>query len=396
MKNKNIKIKHRKYSLYQRKKSKTRKVLTVLLMIILIVGLCVLGYGLGRPLLDYFKNKGNESESGSAWTPPTAETSGASSDVGSSDSQQTSESDTSEPPQESGTASVFVLPESAALSSESLNGALAAARNSGCTDVSVTLKDETGYFLYKTAVSGVPEEQMTGSLTAQQICSIITKAGFVPHARINTLLDRTTQTYDGSNICYMIADGGIWHDYYVDRGGKSWLSPFEQGTSKYLSAITAELANAGFGNIVLANTRYPAFNSQDYSNFLRQLSISDDMARQKALWTVIAACNSAAKASGAELSLEMTSDELFSEERSLTNGEPAASKNKLKAVTLLLDYTPDSSAGYASAKAFIGKMNSLYPEQTYAVRLTGSGFSADALQQVRKAFADSDIAVFSE
>lgn len=395
MKNKNIKIKHRKYSLYQRKKSKTRKVLTVLLMIVLIAGLCVLGYGLGRPLLDYFNNKGNESETSSAWTPPTGETSGASSD-GSSDVQQTSEPETSEPAQESGTPSVFILPESAVLSSESLNGALAAAKNSGCTDILVTLKDEAGYFLYKTSVSGVPEEQMTGSLTAQQISSIITKAGFVPRARINTLLDRTSLTYDGSNICYMIADGGVWHDYYVDRGGKSWLSPFEQNTAKYLSAITAELANSGFGYIALANTRYPTFNTQDYSNFLRQLSISDDTARQNALWTVIAACNSAAKASGAEISLEMTSDELFSEDRSLTNGEPAASKNKLKAVTLLLDYTPDGTAGYANARTFISKMSALYPEQKFAVRLTGSGFSSDALQQVRKAFSDTDIAVFSE
>lgn len=395
MKNKNIKIKHRKYSLYQRKKSKTRKVLTVLLMIVLIAGLCVLGYGLGRPLLDYFNNKGNESETSSAWTPPTGETSGASSD-GSSDVQQTSEPETSEPAQESGTPSVFILPESAVLSSESLNGALAAAKNSGCTDILVTLKDEAGYFLYKTSVSGVPEEQMTGSLTAQQISSIITKAGFVPRARINTLLDRTSLTYDGSNICYMIADGGVWHDYYVDRGGKSWLSPFEQNTAKYLSAITAELVNSGFGYIALANTRYPTFNTQDYSNFLRQLSISDDTARQNALWTVIAACNSAAKASGAEISLEMTSDELFSEDRSLTNGEPAASKNKLKAVTLLLDYTPDGTAGYANARTFISKMSALYPEQKFAVRLTGSGFSSDALQQVRKAFSDTDIAVFSE
>lgn len=395
MKNKNIKIKHRKYSLYQRKKSKTRKVLTVLLMIVLIAGLCVLGYGLGRPLLDYFNNKGNESETSSAWTPPTGETSGASSD-GSSDVQQTSEPETSEPAQESGTPSVFILPESAVLSSESLNGALAAAKNSGCTDILVTLKDEAGYFLYKTSVSGVPDEQVTGSLTAQQISSIITKAGFVPRARINTLLDRTTLTYDGSNICYMIADGGVWHDYYVDRGGKSWLSPFEQNTAKYLSAITAELANSGFGFITLANTRYPTFNTQDYSNFLRQLSISDDTARQNALWTVIAACNSAAKASGAEITLEMTSDELFSEDRSLTNGEPAASKNKLKAVTLLLDYTPDGTAGYANARTFISKMSSLYPEQKFAVRLTGSGFSSDALQQVRKAFSDTDIAVFSE
>ena len=39
MKKKNIKIKHRKYSLYQRKKSKGRKFLTGLLMVILVAGL---------------------------------------------------------------------------------------------------------------------------------------------------------------------------------------------------------------------------------------------------------------------------------------------------------------------------------------------------------------------
>ena len=53
MKKKNIKIKHRKYSLYQRKKSKGRKFLTGLLMVILVAGLCVLGYGLGKPLVEY-------------------------------------------------------------------------------------------------------------------------------------------------------------------------------------------------------------------------------------------------------------------------------------------------------------------------------------------------------
>ena len=60
MKKKNIKIKHRKYSLYQRKKSKGRKFLTGLLMVILVAGLCVLGYGLGKPLVEYFSNRGNE------------------------------------------------------------------------------------------------------------------------------------------------------------------------------------------------------------------------------------------------------------------------------------------------------------------------------------------------
>ena len=70
MKKKNIKIKHRKYSLYQRKKSKGRKFLTGLLMVILVAGLCVLGYGLGKPLVEYFSNRGNEPPPESAWTPP--------------------------------------------------------------------------------------------------------------------------------------------------------------------------------------------------------------------------------------------------------------------------------------------------------------------------------------
>lgn len=64
MKKKNIKIKHRKYSLYQRKKSKGRKFLTGLLMVILVAGLCVLGYGLGKPLVEYFSNRGNEPPQG--------------------------------------------------------------------------------------------------------------------------------------------------------------------------------------------------------------------------------------------------------------------------------------------------------------------------------------------
>ena len=87
-----------------------------------------------------------------------------------------------------------------------------------------------------------------------------------PHARINTLLDRTSQTYSGGNICYMIADGGIWHDYYVDQGGKSWLDPFEKETAAYLADITKEIASAGFTDVILANTRYPAFNQLDYTN----------------------------------------------------------------------------------------------------------------------------------
>lgn len=397
MKKKNIKIKHRKYSLYQRKKSKGRKVLTVVLMIVLVAGLCVLGYGLGRPLVEYFSGKNTESQPSSAWTPPTTAATGEqTSDSTSEASGAATTEPTAEAQPHAKSVSAFILPESAVLSSESLNSALAAAKNGGYTEVTVTLKDETGSFLYKTAVEGVAESQITGTLTAKQIVEIITKAGFTPSARINTLLDRTSQTYGGENICYMIADGGIWHDYYVDRGGKSWLNPFAEGTAKCLAAITAELSEAGFGSVILANTVFPVFNQQDYTNFLRQLSIADSSARLEALWNVISACADAAKPSGAAVLLEMSDADLFADDKGLTSAEPAGDKQNLKTVSLLVDFTPGDKAGYAETKAFIGRLSAMYSGQSFSVRLTASGFSESALAEVRKAFSDSEITVYSE
>lgn len=396
MKKTKIKIKHRKYSLYQRKKSKSRQVLTVLLMIVIVAGLCVLGYGLGRPLVDYFSGKSNNSEPESAWTPPVSSETSSASGEATADGGASSAEPTADPQPEAGSVSAYILPEEAVSSSETLNSALAAARSSGCTDITVTMKDEVGSLLYKSTLKDIQGTEITGTLTAKQIADIITKAGFTPRARISTLLDRSAQSYGGEQICYMIADGGIWHDFYVDRGGKSWISPFEAASGKYLAAITSELANAGFKTVILANTCYPAFNSQDYSNFLRQLSISDDTARLNALWSVISACNAAAKPSGADIMLEMTDEDLFSESKALTSAEAAGDKNQLKTVSLLVDYTPGEKTGYIEAKAFIGRLSAMYSGQTFAVRLKTSSFSASGLEDVRRAFTDSCIEVFSE
>ena len=229
--------------------------------------------------------------------------------------------------------------------------------------MTVTLKDESGNFLYKTSIKDIPEDQVTGTLTAKQIASIITSAGFTPRARINTLLDRTTQTYGGENICFMIADGGIWHDFYVDRGGKSWLEPFNEGTPKFLAAVTAEISQAGFSSVALANTRYPAFNNQDYSNFLSNLPISDDSARLEALWKVVTSCTTAA-GSNAQVLVEVTDEELLADSKALTTAEITADKTKLKSVTMLVDYTPGEKAGYTEARAFIGRLSAMYSGQS--------------------------------
>ena len=58
----NIKIKHSKFNLYNKKKSKAQRFFKVLLTVVIVCGLGVLGYGLGKPLIKYLQERGTTSE----------------------------------------------------------------------------------------------------------------------------------------------------------------------------------------------------------------------------------------------------------------------------------------------------------------------------------------------
>lgn len=388
-KRKNIKIKHHNYNLYHRKKSRGKQVLAVIVTIVAAAALCVVGYGVGKPVLNYFQNKEDfTSDSSSGWTPPATEeiTAEATTEI-----VETVEADEPENYVLSGT---FILPESAALSSSSLNSAIAAAKNNGYTSVAVTMKDTDGYFLYKSNIDGIKDSDgIKGALTAEQICDIITNAGLTPVARINTLLDHISSNYI-ENIKYTSTDGWTWYDNYVDSGGKTWLTPFSSATADFIGSITSELSDAGFRSIVLTNTIFPAFNSVDYTMLA---DIGDSEKRTEALWTVIDAAVSGAEG-GAEILLEMGEENMFATDMLSTDAEPTADRTKLKSVTLLIDYTADTSSGnlYIDAKSFIGKMSAMYPGQEYAVLIKGNGFSESTLSEVKRAFEETDIVVFSE
>ena len=61
----NIKIKRSKINLYNKKKSKRRQALTIIITVVVVCGLGVLGYGLGKPLLKYIQDRGNSSQTDS-------------------------------------------------------------------------------------------------------------------------------------------------------------------------------------------------------------------------------------------------------------------------------------------------------------------------------------------
>lgn len=398
----NIKIKHHKYNLYNKKKNKARQVLTIILTIAAACALGIVGYGVGKPLLNYFQNRehnpvsddSSDTISNIISEMISSEESSVASSVESSAavSSESTSSNTSEPVQNV-KEKMYFLPENAAASSDSLKSALAAAKNTGCNTTVITLKDEEGLILYKSNIAALRDgNTISGTLTAQQICSIISDAGFTPAAKISTLKDKSSMSrVDGS---YMIVGGGGWMDDYPDKGGKPWMSPFSNETINFISSITEELSAAGFKSIICQNTMYPAFHSIDITTYLSDLPLTDSSKRAAALWNVVDAARKGAEKNDASLWLEMDGAALLNTEKLSTNAELALDTAKLGRSKLIVNYTPDktNTDTYKSAKNFASNLIKAVNGAEVAVSI--NSLSGSALENAEKAFSEADIQVF--
>ena len=215
-----IKIKRSKVNLYNKKKSKAKHIIAIIITIVAACALCVLGYGIGKPLMDFFSKRGESSSSSSAWTPGGTVNPIVSSSSSKAPTESSSAGENEPLPKPEKTA--YFLSDKAALSLESLNAELTAAKSSGFSTVVVTLKDPDGVFLYNSSIKRVKK---TGTLTAEQIVAEIEKAGFVPAAKISTIKDKSNGVT--FNCHYKFANGGVWLDNRPGVG-KTWISPFDE------------------------------------------------------------------------------------------------------------------------------------------------------------------------
>lgn len=392
----NIKIKRSKVNLYSKRKNKRKQVLAIVITVVAACALGVLGFGLGKPLVEFFNNRNNSSlTSDSAWTPPSSE------EVSSESEAPVSSEESSEAPVEPARkmTDVYFLPDDAALSSASLNSALAAAKAAGVETVCVTLKNDTGNFLYKSEIKGLETHGIiTGTLTAEQICTAITDAGFIPAAKISTLKDRLCGYKDATDGGYRITGSGYtWHDDREEKGGKPWLSPFKTQTLQFMGEVTAELSAAGFKNIIAENTMYPKFHKEDISKYLSDLPLSDEKARLDALWNVLDSAKAGSEKNGAELWVEISGENAVAKNRLCTDAELISNAGKLSEIKLIVDYTPTASASeaYTFAKTFAEKLKAALGDAEFYVVIKG-GYSEGALSDIKKAFSETEINVFGQ
>jgi hypothetical protein len=243
----------RSKNLYKKKKSIPRKILETAVLIIVVVGLGFVGFTVGDAILNYVpppdepapthtNAEGNEDEPNrdSNAEPPDNEP-----------------NDHPDPVAVSGNA--VYAPSNVLASSAALSSYLETAKSGGFDSIVIEMKDEEGRLLYQSDIEMVlaAGEISIGTLTAEQIANAAIAAGLKPIARISTLKDHiaSERIIDVSYFGWLDDVPGL---------GKRWANPFLDGTAAYISEITAELHQAGFDDIIFANTIFPTFRGIDY------------------------------------------------------------------------------------------------------------------------------------
>ncbi|MGN0552976.1 MAG: putative glycoside hydrolase, partial [Oscillospiraceae bacterium] len=169
-----------------------------------------------------------------------------------------------------------------------------------------------------------------GTMPIQQIAAMIKSSGLKMIAEINVLEDnnRYGEYRDGS---YHMLDGSTWLDSAADKGGKPWLSPFEDDTKEFVRYLTNEAASAGFDYIVISGLTFPDFRNSDL-NYLGDTV--KDTNRYKSLIELAEIAKTAANENNTDLFIRINAaDAVYGKCEVLKPAE-------LKDHTLLIDFDP--------------------------------------------------------
>jgi len=184
------------------------------------------------------------------------------------------------------------LSEETLFNNEAFAAALTDAKSAGMDSVMIDLKSRTGWVVYPIEYKEGYDDYYTAgdTISLEDVAKQIREAGMKPIASIYTFMDRRFQqaeTYAG--ILYGDGDS-FWLDNSLDVGGKSWLNPYSPLAREYIVKLMSDAAEAGFGEIVLREFRFPVGAAMDKMRFVYDegqskqdcLKIADDYFREKA------------------------------------------------------------------------------------------------------------------
>ena len=211
-----------------------------------------------------------------------------------------------------GGAAYYLDPDSMS-DADRLDAALDELAASGCNAVIFPVKTEGGVFHYRTELDFVAtvidgNDPIQSELSAADIVKAAESRGLRPVALMSVLNDnnRYGDYRDGS---YRSEDGDTWLDTSPDKGGKPWLSPFDETAQEYLCDIVTELGEAGFDEIICDDFIFPEFRSSDIDMLGEEVSPYSD--RYQALTSLAVMMNNAGNDAGTRVMLRITANSVI-------------------------------------------------------------------------------------
>ena len=265
------KIRHTK-NIYRPKKTKSQRIAGTVILIVALAALAFVGFCLGKPILDFFGRDKSDNEI--KWTPSASVTKAPETEavtetpvteaVTEAVTTTTTEEPVSEEPVIVDGYKAFTLPSGALSNRASLSSALAEAKNSGYNSAVILLKDESGYFHYKSEIEGLEENKLIkGSMTLSEIAEIFGEIGVTPIAEISVLKDNAGAIAfpEISYKCY--GEDVSWLDYKSGDEPIRWIRPDSEASVAYIGRIHDEITASGITEIIYRKLVFPPLQGYD-------------------------------------------------------------------------------------------------------------------------------------
>lgn len=247
------------------------KVKQLLPIVAAVLAIVLVGFLLGKPVLNMLSGAGKSDSSSSSQIVDTSsklEDSSVQTDVSQPSSDVQSDNPQPEIVQPVAKTRIYYYADTSALSTEAgIDGVIAQMKSKGATHLVFDVKNQDGNLLYTSADQYGSQLVADKTVDIKALVSKLSQNGITPVARMYTFMDKLISNVERSTAVMYQGTDTRWLDSGAALGGKAWANPASQIMRDYIISLTDEVMSLGIKEIVYAGFHTPTGYSLDKRDF---------------------------------------------------------------------------------------------------------------------------------
>ena len=247
------------------------KVKQLLPIVAAVLAIVLVGFLLGKPVLNMLSGAGKGDSSSSSQIVDTSsklEDSSVQTDVSQPSSDAESDNPQPEIVQPVAKTRIYYYADTSALSTEAgIDGVIAQMKSKGATHLVFDIKNQDGNLLYASADQYGSQLVADKTVDIKALVSKLSQNGITPVARMYTFMDKLISNVERSTAVMYQGTDTRWLDSSAALGGKAWANPASQIMRDYIISLTDEVMSLGIKEIVYAGFHTPTGYSLDKRDF---------------------------------------------------------------------------------------------------------------------------------